>query len=249
VRTFISIGSEEIQVVETGYVKIGSTDGKEFDAFVAAPDSPWSPAIILLQELFGINDNMRSLAQQLAEIGYLVAVPDMFWRIAPRHERKDESGIPEGLEIASKTDFTLAVEDMSSTFKYLLDRPDCNGNIGGLGFCFGGTLANLLASQVEVDGIAPAAVVSYYGLMFDVPTTAPKIVCPMLFHFGKLDDVIPVTHANEVAAAFAERDDVAVELYDAGHAFSNWDTPTLFQQESAEKAWAKTLEFLKTNVG
>jgi carboxymethylenebutenolidase len=242
------MSSEEIQVVETGYVKIASADGKQFEAFVAAPDSPRSPAILLLQELFGINDNMRSVARQLAEIGYLVAVPDMFWRTAPRHERADESGIPEGLEIASKTDFTLAVDDMRSTFKYLLDRPDCNGHIGGLGFCFGGTLANLLASQVKADGIGPAGVVSYYGLLFDVSTAAANIACPMLFHFGKLDEVIPVTHANEVAAAFAERDDVAVELYDAGHAFSNWDTPTLFQRESAEKAWAKTLEFLKHNV-
>ncbi|MFD9550603.1 dienelactone hydrolase family protein [Nocardia salmonicida] len=232
----------------TRYDRVTSHDNDEFDAYVAVPEAPEAPGIVLLQELFGINDNMRGIADQLAADGYLVIVPDMFWRRQRRFETKDESGIIEGKTLAEQADLGLATQDIASTYRHLLSLPECSGRIGGLGFCFGGTLAYLLATQVSVDGNEPAAVVSYYGHIFDPANTSALVSCPTLFHFGDQDPYIPLEHAHAVRDAFADRDDVEVAIYRAGHAFSNWDAPSFYQKEPADEAWARTTAFLAEHL-
>src|SRR5687767_1270723 len=82
--------------ITTGYVRVTSGDG-ELDAYAAVPASGTGPGVLVFQEIFGINDNMRGLADRLAEAGYVAVVPDMFWRIEPRFERKDESGFGDAI--------------------------------------------------------------------------------------------------------------------------------------------------------
>ena len=88
--------------VTTRYETISSADGREFEAYCAVPESGRGPGMLLFQEIFGINDNMRTLAERLAHEGYVTLVPDMFWRIEPRFERKDESGIGDAFAIVQK---------------------------------------------------------------------------------------------------------------------------------------------------
>jgi carboxymethylenebutenolidase len=231
-------------MVSTRYEKITTPDG-EFEAFCALPESSPAPAVLVFQEVFGVNDNIRGLAEQLAEAGYLALAPDVFWRIEPRFERKDESGLADGFAHVQKLDFDLVPGDLTATMAHALAMPECNGRVGGVGFCLGGTLAYLFAATARVDGRGPDAAVSYYGSgvnnMLDL---APRIECPVLFHYGARDPYIPTEQIDGVEKAMAGRPDVALHRYDAGHAFSNWDAPSMYDEPAARIAWDRTLRFL-----
>ncbi|MCA1846394.1 MAG: dienelactone hydrolase family protein, partial [Actinobacteria bacterium] len=128
--------------VTTRYETVTAVDGGAFDAYCALPDGdgPW-PGVVLFQEIFGINDNMRGLAEKVAGAGYVALVPDMFWRLEPRFERKDESGLADGMALVQKFDWEAGGADIASTLAHLRAMPECNGRVGGVGFCFGGVLA------------------------------------------------------------------------------------------------------------
>lgn len=247
-----------IVVVTTRYIQVSANgvngaddtgDGAVFDAFCAVPDSGAGPGILLLQEVFGINDNMRSLAQRLAGHGYVALVPDMFWRLRRRFESKDESGLAEGMTLARQLDLDAACTDMAAALRRLRDMPEGTGPVGGIGFCLGGTLAYLLATSVRTHGRAPDAVVSYYGSgVHGMLDRVGAIECPMMFHYGDADPYISAEQVAAVEAAVASRPDITVYHYDAGHAFSNFDAPSFFQREAADLAWGRTLAFLDDHL-
>lgn len=223
---------------------VTTTDGRTFAAHCAVPDRP-GPGILLFQEVFGINDNMRGLADRLAREGYVVLVPDVFWRLEPGFERKDESALEECLAMVGRLDWDAVPGDVSATHAQLLSLPECTGTAGSVGFCLGGTLSLLAAATSRVDGKGLDAAVSFYGSgnagllgrLDDVP-------CPVLFHYGDRDPWIPRSDVELVEQAVAGRPGMRVERYDAGHAFSNWDAPSMYDRPAAEAAWTSTLGFL-----
>ena len=226
------------------YETITTPDG-DFDAFCALPGTTPAPAVLIFQEVFGINDNIRGLAEQLADAGYLALAPDVFWRIERRFERKDESGLADGMAHVQQLDFDLVPGDLTATMAHALAMPECNGRVGAVGFCLGGTLAYLFAATARVDGRGPDAVVSYYGSAINgMLDLAQRVECPVLFHYGAQDPYIPAEKVDEVERALAGRPDVTLHRYDAGHAFSNWDAPSMYDQAAAEAAWEKTTAFL-----
>ncbi|MDN5894725.1 MAG: dienelactone hydrolase family protein [Nocardioides sp.] len=230
-------------MVSTHYEAITTPDGT-FDAFCAVPDAPDAPAVLVFQEVFGINDNIRGLATRLAEAGYLALAPDVFWRIEPRFERKDESGLADGFTMVQQLDLDLATADITVTMAHALAMPGCNGRVGGVGFCLGGTLAYLFATDSRVGGRGPDAVVSYYGSGVNgLLESADRLQCPALFHYGADDPYITVDKIDEVEQALAGRPDVTVHRYDAGHAFSNWDAPSMYDETAAHQAWGRTMHF------
>jgi carboxymethylenebutenolidase len=235
-------------VPRSHYETITTPDG-DFDAFCAVPETTPAPAVLVLQEVFGINDNIRGLTEQLAEAGYLALAPDVFWRVEPRFERKDESGLADGMAHVQQLDFDLVPGDLTAVMAHALAMPECNGRIGAVGFCLGGTLAYLFAGTARVDGRGPDAVVSYYGSAINgMLDLAPRVECPVLFHYGAQDPYIPAEQIDEVERAFAGRPDVVLHRYEAGHAFSNWDAPTFFDEQAARTAWPRTLDFLEKHV-
>ena len=137
-------------------------------------------------------------------------VPDMFWRLEPRFERKDESGLADGFALVQKFDWERGGADIASTLAHLRAMPECNGRAGGVGFCFGGVLAYLFAATARPDGNGPDAAVSYYGSgvhgMLDL---ADKIECPIMFHYGNRDPFIPGEQIAQVEAAVAGRPNVS----------------------------------------
>lgn len=234
---------------EPRYEPITTPEGDTFDAYCAVPASGSGPGILLFQEIFGINDNMRGLADKLADEGYVVLVPDMFWRIERRFERKDESGMAEAFAIMQQLDFETAAEDIASTHAHLLQMTECTGKIGAVGFCLGGSLAFAAAGRSQVDGEGIDAAVSYYGSgNNDLLGLLPSVDCPMLFHYGAEDPFIPEEEIVEVEQAVAARADITVHRYAAGHAFSNWDAPSMYQEAAATEAWARTLAFFATHL-
>ncbi|HEY1827995.1 MAG TPA: dienelactone hydrolase family protein [Acidimicrobiales bacterium] len=227
------------------YERVQAEDGGEFEAYRAVPASGGGPGILLYQEIFGINDNMRELADRLADAGYLVLVPDMFWRIEPRFERKDESGIGDAFAIVQQFDAEKAVDDIRSAHAHLLGMSACSGKVGAMGFCLGGGLAFATATQSRVHGAGPDAAVAYYGSAInDMLGSVDGLECPTLFHYGDNDPFIPAENIAAVEQAVSGRPGVEFHRYDAGHAFSNWDAPSMYDKASADLAWSRTLDFL-----
>ena len=200
--------------------------------------------MLLFQEIFGINDNIRGLADRLADEGYVVLAPDMFWRLEPRFERKDESGMADGMALVQQLDFGWPAPTSRPPW------PTC-GAAGlhrpgrAVGFCLGGTLAFLAAATAKPDGRGLDAAVPYYGSgIHQMLDLVPAIECPLLMHYGDDDPYIPADRSPRSRRRWPGRPDVTVHHYAAGHAFSNWDAPTFYREEPAELAWRRTLAFL-----
>jgi len=198
------------------YVDVAAKDGGSFRAYLAVPECGTGPGIVLLQEIFGINAYMRSIADAYAEEGYVVLAPDLFWRLEPGVEL-DDSQHDRAFELYGKFDVPKAVDDIAATVAALRARPECSGKIGALGFCLGGKLAFLAAAHASVD-----AAVAYYGVGIegDLAATA-SIRCPTVMHFGAGDDYIPAAAREAIGVAFAGRPDFEMYVYEgAGHAFA-----------------------------
>jgi carboxymethylenebutenolidase len=234
-------------VTTTRTEQVTSIDGRSFAAHCAVPDRP-GPGILLFQEIFG-NANMRGLADRLAGEGYCVLVPDMFWRIEPGFERNDESALQECMDMVGRLDWDLVPDDVSATHAHMLSMPECTGTVGAVGFCLGGTLAFLAAARSRVDGRGLDAAVSYYGSGNNgLLPMLDDVTCPVLFHYGDRDPFISRESIEEVERAVATHPGMRVERYDAGHAFSNWDAPSMYDEAAATSAWATTLAFLAEHL-
>jgi carboxymethylenebutenolidase len=199
----------------------------------------------MFQEIFGINDNMRGLAERLADAGYVVLVPDMFWRVERRFERQDEAGMADAFAVVQQFDFVTARSDIQAAHAHLLAMPECTGRVGVMGFCLGGGLAFAAAVSSRVDGHGPDAAVCYYGSAInDMLGQVANLECPAVLHYGNHDPYIPAEMIAEVEQAVEDMPAVTVHRYDAGHAFSNWDAPSMYDADAATEAWAVTLGFL-----
>ena len=234
---------------QTRYERIQAHDGGSFEAYCSIPTSGSGPGIMLFQEIFGINDNMRGLADRLASEGYVVLEPDVFWRIEPRFERKDESTIGEAFAVMMQFDATLGTADIATTHQHLLAMPECNGRVGAIGFCLGGALTFNAAATSKVNGHGIDAAVCYYGSgINDMLGLAKSITCPTMYHYGSNDAFIPTANIDAVEAAVAGGLGVEFHRYDAGHAFSNWDAPSMYNEPAATLAWNRTLTFFASNL-
>ncbi len=233
----------------TRYETVSARDGGTFAAYCAIPAAGRGPGLLLFQEIFGINDNMRGLAERLAGEGYVVLVPDMFWRLEPRFERKDESGMADAFAMVQRFDPELGAADIQSVHAHLLGMDECTGKVGAVGFCLGGTLTFACAARSRVDGRGIDAAVSYYGSgNNDLLGLLDAVECPLLFHYGAEDPFIPEEKIAEVERAIAGRPHMELDRYAAGHAFSNWDAPSMYQAEAAEAAWTRTLAWFSANL-
>jgi carboxymethylenebutenolidase len=146
--------------------------------------------------------------------------------------------------MVQKFDFNQGVADIQATHAHLLSMAECSGKVGAVGFCLGGGLAFAAAALSRVDGTGPDAAVCYYGSPVNsLLEHADKATCSLMFHYGDNDSFIPMNLIEDVERAFEGRDDVVVHHYDAGHAFSNNDAPSMWNEAAANAAWARTLEF------
>ena len=121
--------------------------------------------------------------------------------------------------------------------------------MGAVGFCLGGTLTFACAAFSRVDGKGIDAASSYYGSgNNDMLGALDQVECPLVFHYGAEDPFIPEDKIVEVEEAVKGREGMEVHRYAAGHAFSNWDAPSMFNAEAADAAWARTLELFDSNL-
>jgi carboxymethylenebutenolidase len=215
----------------------------ELAAHIAIPAAGSGPGIVLLHEIYGINDYVRDAAARLAEAGYVVLAPDLFWRTQPGLELpQTDEGTAAGMQAVQRLDFTAAVGDAIAALALLRSMPEVSGErVGVLGFCLGGTLAY----QVAVHGTPDVAVV-YYGSGIPAELgAAEQIECPMIMHWGGADPFIPREQVDAVAAMAAAHDHIECHIHeDAGHAFDNHRSERFHVPAARAAAWELTAAFL-----
>src|SRR6201985_2540577 len=134
------------------YIDIVARDGGKFSAYLATPEQGSGPGLVLLQEIFGINDHMKSMADRYAEEGYVVLVPDLLWRMRPGVALGDgEADIAQARQYQERFDVEIYIADIDATIEALRKLPQHAGKIGTIGYGMGGTLALLAAARTDVD--------------------------------------------------------------------------------------------------
>ena len=212
-------------------------DGHEFTAYIAQPEGRPKAGLVVIQEIFGVNSHVRSVADDYAKQGYLAIAPALFDRARPGIELGyTEDDVTEGREIRSQIDNNDALQDIAAA----ADAVRSAGKVAVVGYCWGGTLAWLSATRLQ--GLS--AVSSYYGggigaLAEETPH------CPVIFHFGEQDHAIPMTEVDALKAAHPE---LPVHTYPADHGF-NCEQRGSFEPTSAEIARERTLAFLTEKLG
>ena len=212
---------------------------------VWVPASGSGPAVLLIQEIFGVGPYIRAVAERLADAGYVVGAPDVFWRFAPGWASShDADGLGASMEQVGKLDPERAVGDCVAAVEHLAGLAETTGRPGVMGFCLGGTLAFGVAAAD-----APAVCVSYYGSgvpgMLDL---LDATTCPTLFHFGATDAYIPTDGVEALAEAIKGRAGFVLNIENAGHAFDNHESEMFHDEAAAKAAWSKTMAFLAEHL-
>lgn len=216
------------------------TDAGDMPAHLWLPESGSGPGILLLQEIFGISRYVEQRAQDLADLGYVVLAPEVFWRLGVSRVPEGPDALDRAMGLLQRVDWDAAVHDVSAALDALRGREEVRGRTGVVGFCFGGGLGFSLAAVRD-----PDCLVSYYGSALpDLLGLAPQVTAPSLHHFGLSDSFIPPQKVAEVQRA-VEGDEVDFHLYDgADHAFDNPDLPQLHHPTASALAWERTVAFL-----
>ena len=219
------------------YVKLRAADGHEFSAYVARPAGEPIAGLVVVQEIFGVNPHIRSVADGYAKDGFLAVAPALFDRIQPGIELGyDGADMQTALGLIPKLDTEKALADIAAAYAYA--GKTTGKKVGVVGFCFGGTLAWVSAARLH-----PAAAVGYYGGRIG-NYVGEKPSAPVMLHFGKQDTHIP---AEEVEKVHAAHPDVEIHWYDAGHGF-NCDARASFDAAAAKQARQRSLAFLKKHL-
>jgi carboxymethylenebutenolidase len=223
-----------------------AVSGGAYDLTVWLPERGSGPGVLLIPEIFGVSDYIEAVAEDLAGLGYVVAAPDLFWRLHPGWRAvHDEEGIRSSLDLAQHFDFEQGVADSAAGLRHLTDLPEVDGEVGIVGFCMGGSIGYFLAAQN-----AAAAVVSFYGSA--VPGALElldAIERPLQFHFGGDDSYIPRTEVAKVEEAVRTQANAEIHVEErAGHAFHNRMAPMFYVPEPAARAWRRTEDFLSRHL-
>lgn len=217
------------------FTTLMARDGHQFQAYLAAPKGAPRGAIVVVQEIFGVNHHIRSVTDDYAARGYVAIAPALFDRVR-RRVALGYDEIPAGRDIMGSLDRDAIVRDIAAAVAAVRSA----GRVGAVGYCWGGALADLAACQCDI-----AAAVSYYG-RHTATWLDLQPQCPVMYHFGRLDPLIP---ADMVAAIQAGRPAGIFHVYDAaGHGF-NCDARPEYHAPSAALARERTLAFLQLHLG
>ena len=226
--------------VTTQWLHIGTATGP-MPAYLALPPGGSGPGLLLLQEIFGVNEHIRGVAEQYALAGFTVLAPDVFWRQAPRIELGYEGADRQrGVELATALKPAEVVADLQAAVAALREQPEVGGaKVGAIGYCMGGRLAYTAAAVAGVD----AAVAYYGGGIQGQLALAAQITCPVQFHYAGHDDHISPEAVAAVRQAFAGKPAELHEYPGSLHGFNCWARAS-YHAPSAALALGRSLTFL-----
>ena len=224
-------------------ITINALDGHKLGGYLARPEGTPKGGIIVLQEIFGVTSHIREVADGFAEQGYLALAPALFDRLESGIEL-EYTAIEAGIALMQKLKLDEVAQDLGATAaalrRELAAIPGAGNKIGAVGYCWGGSIADLAACRTDIN-----AAVSYYGRA-TVGWLNEQPRCPVLYHFGALDPLIP---PELVAQITAGRPGQTVHIYaGAGHGF-NCNDRHEFHAASAELAQERTLAFFSRHLG
>ncbi|MFM7283936.1 MAG: dienelactone hydrolase family protein [Betaproteobacteria bacterium] len=231
--------------MNASWISVKNTRNEQFDAYVSLPPTGRGPGLVILQEIFGVNEHIRAVADQYAADGYCVIAPDIFWREGRKIELAyDPQGFERGLGLLGKLDIDQTAIDLQATVTALKQLSACTGKVGSLGFCMGGLLSFIAAAEAGVD----TAVCYYGGGIHQHLDRAKKIRCPVLFHFADQDAYIPQQAVQAVRKSLGGRKNVRVIVH-AGvdHGFNCWRRPA-WNQVTAARARGQSLVHLSESL-
>ena len=218
-------------------LRLTAADNHDFTAYRADPSGKPKGALLVIQEIFGVNHHIRGVCDKFAASGYLAVAPALFDRVESGVEYGYEpADIEKGRAIMQRVDLNNALKDVEATLAVV----KAAGKVGIVGYCWGGTVS--WAAACRTGGLACA--VSYYGGgVGNLVGEKPK--CPVMFHFGDKDQSIPMDTVEKVKKAHPDQ---ALFVYNAGHGF-NCDERGSYDAESAKLALSRSLEFFGKHLG
>jgi carboxymethylenebutenolidase len=195
-------------------IRYTTRNNETFDGYLTAPAGPGRvPGILLITAIFGVDQEMRELSDAWANDGFIVSVPDIFWRQIPG----PTADMNVAFERYGKFDPVQGMKDIEDLLEDLKSRPQCNGKVAILGFCFGGRYALLGAARLGINAAG-----SFHGTaMGQHLDEVDKVTCPVSFHYGDSDPVVPMDEVNAIQKALAGRSNADIQVYrGAGHNFA-----------------------------
>lgn len=229
------------------YIDMKAGDGTgSFRGYLALPTTGSGPGLVLAQEIFGVNSTMREVADYYAEEGYVVLVPDIFWRQEPNVELGyTEADWQRAFGFFQGFDEAKGMEDIQTAITTLRATPEVTGKVGVLGFCLGGKLAYLAACRTDAD-----VSVGYYGVGIDGALgEADKVKSPLVLHIAELDKFCPPEARDKIVQTLKGRPNIALYVYPGmDHAFSRLGGEH-YDKASALMAHERTIGALKAAMG
>lgn len=216
------------------------SNGHTCNGYLAVPGSGSGPAVVVIQEWWGLVPHIESLADRFAAAGFLALAPDLYH--GKTTKSPDEAG-----KMLMELDVERAEREIAGAGAYLLGRLECSSKTYGVvGFCMGGALAQYTASKEEKVGGA----VSFYGGFGKVKIDWSNLQVPLLLFFGGNDKGVPADSGRKLESELkAKGKSVEVHVYEgADHAFFNDTRPEVYRPEAAADAWKRTLEFFRNNI-
>ena len=227
-------------------ITLKSFDGGVFDAYLALPAGGYGPGIVVSQEIFGVNEYMRQVADWYAAHGFVAMVPDLFWRQEPGIQLTDQTDAEwqKAIQLYQGLDEAKAVEDSAAAVGFLRRHPACSGRVGAVGFCLGGNLAYLLSVRFK-----PDCAVGYYGVSIEKTLNEAKnLASPLMLHVAGKDEYCPPEAQKQIHETLDSNPLVTIHDYpEQDHAFGR-PGGKHYDAASAELANLRTLEFFVRNL-
>jgi carboxymethylenebutenolidase len=227
------------------YIDISAADGGKFRGYLCLPPSGKGPGLVVEQEIFGINANVRAVCENYAKEGFVALAPDLFWRM----ERNVDLGYTEAdwqraFDFFKRFDIDKGVQDIDAAINHLHGMKECAGHVGAIGYCLGGKLAYLTATRTDVD-----ASVGYYGVGIEASLGEKgKINRPLMLHLAEGDQFVPPEAQAKVKSGLAGIAGVEIHSYPGvDHAFARIEGDH-FDKKAADLANSRTLAFLRKHL-
>ena len=226
-------------------ISINAADGGKFMGYLATPASGNGPGVVVIQEIFGVNQVMRDITDGFAAAGYMALCPDLFWRQQPGIQLTDRTDAEwaRAFELFNGFDLDKGVSDLDAAIENLRKQKGCSGKVGAVGFCLGGRLAYLTATRTKAN-----AAVGYYGVML-TEHLDETIKAPLLLHIATQDEYVPKDQQAKIHAKLKGNTKVTIHDYKGqDHAFARVGGKH-YHKPSADLARQRTMKFFETHLG